>query len=100
MATKEFLTEDGVRALSEAIKTFVEDYVNSKLASNPVLSVNGETPDSSGDVTISKADIGLENVANVGTTNTVSANSTLNVTSGGVYAAIQDAIISELNRAR
>ena len=72
MATKKrYIDEDGLEAFAYEVKTFVER----------------EVANSGGG-------------GGVETIDEVVAGSKLAVTSGAVYTAIQDAIISELNRAR
>ena len=71
MATnKKYIDEDGLEAFAKKVKDFVQK----------------EVANSSG--------------GGVETIDEVVAGSKLAVTSGAVYTAIQDAIISELNRAR
>ena len=73
MATKNrYIDEDGLEAFAVRVKVFVEKKVANSGGGG----------------------------GGVGTIDEVVAGSKLAVTSGAVYTAIQDAIISELNRAR
>ena len=57
-----------------------------RLRSGSVYTVNSHTPDANGNVNVSKSDVGLSNVANVGSTSSITEGSTDNFTSGGAYA--------------
>lgn len=98
MADSSFVDASGVEQLAIEIKQYIADELKAV-----VLSVNGETPDANGNVALTKSDIGLGNVANVGTITSVSQNSTMNVTSGAVYnfvtSKIEEAITTALNTA-
>ena len=48
----------------------------------------------SGNVTVTKGDVGLGNVTNVATENTITQNSTNNITSGAVYTEVNKAVSS------
>ena len=64
------------------------DGVWKRLRSGSVYSVNGNHPDANGNVSITKSDVGLGNVSNVGSSATPSEGGTDNFTTGGAFSEL------------
>ena len=84
-----FNTDAGKKPITLGMDQIISDTLQSTIDSkvDKSTTVNGHTLNSN--VTISKSDVGLGNVANVSTDSAPTKNSNNNVTSGGVYTELE-----------